>query len=82
MPAGQHIVRRDGRMADEADLGARSEEPCPQVVALALGCENERGVGVVELPGDGKICASLSPFALSTTPAGFPVKRSTVKAST
>ncbi len=43
-----------GRMADEADFGARREEPRPQVVAFALGRENERGVGVVELARDGK----------------------------
>ena len=80
--ARQHEVSCNGRVADEAGFGARCKEAHAQLVIGAIGFEDERGVGVVELAGDGEHLGIGEESASSTTPAGLPVKRSGVNAST
>src|ERR1700736_6272710 len=48
----QHVLRGDGGVADEAGLTARREEARTHGVIVAVGRENEGGLGVIELAGD------------------------------
>ena len=78
----QHRMRSQRGVAHERCFLARREESHAQVMIAARCRQHECAVAIVQFARDGLHLASLSCSASSTTPAGLPVKRVRVKAST